>query len=61
MNWAPIDLPSIMKFKHESNIDVLKTKYKSVINNLEVKKSRWYKSVKNEKSLYQFLKDNYYE
>ena len=63
MNWAPTDIPTIMKYGYNGDFEYWKSDIlnSGMIENLENKKLKWNNDVKKEKSLYNFIKDNYYE
>jgi tryptophan halogenase len=60
MHWSPTDLATIM-YNNMVDKNYLINEWKPFIDKLEIRKNEWSKKVKNESSLYKFLKDNIYK
>ena len=60
MNYCISDEVDQAILKNKYNIDVQK-EMKTVFTKMEERKARWERAAKNEKTLYQYLKDNIYE
>jgi hypothetical protein len=60
MNWSPTDITSL-EYNNFTNKEKLKLEWDPIINRLNERKKTWEKSVKNELSLYKFLKKYIYK
>jgi len=61
MHWSPTDLTTVMFLNNEQNLEKFKNEWEPHIHQLNIKKENWNNAVKNELSLYQFLKSNIYD
>jgi hypothetical protein len=59
MNWSPTDLVSVKSMLMKTKKEIFK-EWIPFIENLDQRKHKWRNAVKNEKSLYHFLKENIY-
>ena len=57
MNWNPIDIHTLKYKNAVSDMSTIKEKFKDDIRQLEERKKKWNKQVKDFPSPYQFLKD----
>ena len=60
LNYFPLYIQDVLGYECQPKYDLNKTK-ENILDNmkhLDLQKNRWYDSVKNEKSLYDYLKDN---
>jgi hypothetical protein len=60
MNWSPTDL-TIIEYSNFTNKEKLKLEWDPFIKRLDERKKTWEKSIKNELSLYKFLKKYIYK
>ena len=60
LNYFPTYIQDVLSYECQPKYDLNKTK-ENILDNvrhLDLQKNRWYDSVKNEKSLYEYLRDN---
>ena len=60
MHWPPTDLTTAMFLNNNQNYDEYKKEWEPYIQQLNNRKKIWNNLIKNESSLFQFLKDNIY-
>jgi hypothetical protein len=60
MHWPPTDLTTAMFLNNNQNYDEYKKEWEPYIQQLNTRKKVWNDLIKNEPSLFQFLKDNIY-
>jgi hypothetical protein len=62
MHWAPTDLPSLIKGNAiTDDMNEWKKNWQKVTMTLNQRAKDWKRAVKNVTSMYDFLKENYYE
>ena len=61
MNWSSTDLPTLLKNNIKTDKKQWENTFKEVSYKLQEKKKYWKSLVKDTNTLYDFLKDNYYE
>ena len=62
LNYFPVTIEDVLSYECEPRYELKKTKenISNMVNHLEKQKQEWNDAVKNEKSLYQYLKENIY-
>jgi hypothetical protein len=61
MHWSPTDLTTSMFLNNIQNINEFKKEWEPYIQQLNTRKKIWNDLIKNESSLFEFLRDNIYE
>jgi len=60
MHWPPTDLTTAMFLNNKQNLEEYKKEWETYIQQLNLRKMAWNVLVKNEPSLFEFLKNNIY-
>ena len=62
LNYFPVTIEDVLSYECEPRYELKKTKenISNMVNHLEKQNQEWNDAVKNEKSLYQYLKENIY-
>ena len=61
MNWAPTNIVSLVKGNLDNDMDKWKKNWKGISDHLTNRKIKWDTVVKDELSLYKFLKKHIYD
>jgi len=61
MHWSPTDLTTTMFLNNIQNINEFKKEWEPYIQQLNARKKNWNDLIKNESSLFEFLRDNIYD
>jgi len=61
MHWSPTDLTTAMFLNNFQDVDKYKKEWEPYIQQLNIRKKVWNDLIKNESSLFEFLRDNIYD